>query len=126
MIPNIICNLVKLQQQTIGRFPIDIMSKHEVALSFRTIHLNPGRATGKTQAISTLARPGDLVIIFNQLAKPANLRDSVVCRTIGQLLYDDRSERRTNYQFIFVDEPSLCQSYNWYNLTAEHYILLGA
>jgi len=69
-----------------------------------TIHFNPGRRTGKTEAINALAQPGDLIIVSKDMLI-RHLYKNPPCNIVSAPHLKHRPPAYV-YERIFIDELS--------------------
>ena len=85
---------------------------------FRTIHINAGRQTGKTQAMLHLARPRDLIIVHN-LDNADRLRShnqnclAPIMSVRELIIFSQRQDIICDY--VWLDEPEQCMKYQVYS-----------
>lgn len=118
------------------------MSRQNFNREFRTIHVNFGRRTGKTQTIAALSRPTDLVIVHNEETKKHFPRCNAEVKTISEVIRHIQpspwrtscscrcSEYVKKYEYVWIDEPALCMKFldsykAFYELDAQLFIMLG-
>lgn len=104
---------------------------------FQTIWLDVGRQTGKTIAIISMYREGDLIVVRNQSSKtlfPAHIEGVLVniltAQELSPHMTHPRGQRTSKRNIVWVDEPTALTSTSLdllYAVTdASMYILLGS
>lgn len=104
-IDQILDELIDFKYQLSG--PTDYVCAAAVIRDFSSIHVNPGRAVGKTSYIAHKSRSGDLVIVATgQEAAYMSRITKATVKSVTQLSYEGFDYR--NYAWIWVDEPARC------------------
>lgn len=96
----------------------DIAKKHIKRSHFNrewgTIHINPGRRTGKTAAMCTLARTNDLIIVHNHATKNTLIRNNPDCLamiyTISEIINPINKGFGHKFDYVWIDEYNLCEN----------------
>jgi len=70
-----------------------------------TVHINIGRATGKTKYILDNSEIGDVVFTFSEISK--DLYRSIKTKHLFSSLRTCVKEKLINVNFVYIDEPSL-------------------
>lgn len=84
------------------------MSKVAYSREFKTVHIDIGRATGKTTAINDLVRPTDLVIVPNMGMQSHYESWCVSALTLDTILLNERRFMGCSYDYVWIDEPAMC------------------
>lgn len=105
---------------------------------FLTIHINAGRRTGKSSAIGTLARKGDLIVVHDERTKetfrrhgPACLAKVVSIREALEPMMDFMCQGPNAYapiskpfhEYVWIDEPGMCD--NLYDINMLYKVLIA-
>lgn len=132
----LIQHAIVIQQERIAELSFNGLEGHlgqrAFNREFKTIHINIGRRVGKTFAIGSLAKLGDLIIVHNVGTKDRMIHDYPRCNagicTISDLI--ENLSVTQKFDYIWIDEPNLCENYKDINsiydiLDANLFIKLG-
>lgn len=89
----------------------------EFAREYKTVHINIGRQTGKTSTIMSMARPGDVVVVYNDVYVRQLLSEynHVQICTVDDIIRSQTSGGRfiKKYNYVWIDEPGLIENINY-------------
>lgn len=103
-------------RQKLPEYAEKYVSQAQFSGEFKTVHLNVGRRTGKTSAMITLARKGDLIIVHDEDTKRRLKYEYPHCLATINSIYDvvlgskglyGRVPPR-KFDYVWVDEPRCC------------------